>query len=105
MAECETELKFFISGRVEGKTPRAQDSVKVLNLGESARSNKALVERRKQMCQTLMLTYGEHINDGVEDDGLITLLISDLETPADGKLEPYAPALINILRQWLNQGE
>lgn len=33
MNECETGLKFKISGRVEGLTPRAIETIKVLNLG------------------------------------------------------------------------
>lgn len=102
MPECELELKFFISGRVEGTTQRARETVDILNLGKCARSNKALVETRKQMCYELMLTrYGEDITDGVEDDDMIELLIEELETPIEGMLEPYAPALVNILRQWL----
>ncbi len=34
MTECETELRFKISGRVEGLSDRAADTIRVLNLGD-----------------------------------------------------------------------
>ena len=34
MDECEAELKFKISGRVEGVTARAKETIRVLNLGD-----------------------------------------------------------------------
>ena len=39
MDECETELRFKISGRVEGTTDRAQETVRVLNLGDHESNN------------------------------------------------------------------
>ncbi|ACT08916.1 conserved hypothetical protein [Dickeya chrysanthemi Ech1591] len=99
MAECETELQFMISGRVEGKTARAQGAIKVLNLGDHETNNKKLIEVRKQLVSILLwLKYA----DELEKDELIQLQIADLSTPQNGRLEPYAPVLINILKGWLS---
>ena len=71
MAECETELKFKLSGRVEGLTKRAKDAITVLNLGESEQSNRSLVEKRKQLVSSLLMVNGVDPDDGLEDDALI----------------------------------
>lgn len=103
MDECETELKFKISGRVEGLTDRAKEAIHVLNLGEDEVSNKALIEKRKQLSHDLMLyTHGLNPEQGLEDDELLQSVIDDLLTPQDGKLEPFAPVVVNILRNWLS---
>lgn len=39
MSECETELRFKISGRVEGLSERATTAIQVLNLGDHERHN------------------------------------------------------------------
>ncbi|SLM61200.1 MULTISPECIES: HNH endonuclease family protein [Dickeya] len=101
MAECETELQFMISGRVEGRTERAQEAIKVLNLGEHETQNKKLIEIRKQAIHCLLLANGIAPNDGLEDDDLLAEIINDLSTPQNGRLEPYAPVLVNILKAWL----
>ena len=102
MAECETELKFKLSGRVEGLTKRAKDAITVLNLGESEQSNRSLVEKRKQLVSSLLMVNGVDPDDGLEDDELINLVIADIQQPKDGKLEAYAPVVVNILNQWLS---
>lgn len=102
MAECETELKFKLSGRVEGLTKRAKDAITVLNLGESEQSNRSLVEKRKQLVSSLLMVNGVDPDDGLEDDELINLVIADIQQPKDGKLEAYAPVVVNILSQWLS---
>lgn len=56
MVECETELRFKISGRVEGLSDRAKDTIQVLNLGDDEQNNRALIEKRKQLCHAL---YGK----------------------------------------------
>ncbi|MEI6332157.1 MAG: hypothetical protein WCP16_23190 [Pseudanabaena sp. ELA645] len=48
MAECETEIQFKISGRVEGLSDRATTTIEVLNLGDHEKHNKKLIEKRKQ---------------------------------------------------------
>lgn len=102
MNECETELKFKISGRVEGLTPRAIESIKVLNLGDTEQNNRSLIEKRKQLSHSVLLTNGINPDDGIDDDELIEMLVADIECPKDGKLEAYAPVVVNILRGWLS---
>ena len=102
MDECETELKFKISGRVEGLTPEAQETIKVLNLGDSEQNNRGLIERRKQLANSLLFQNGIDPNEGLEDEELIAMVIADLEQPEAGKLEPFAPVAVNILQGWLS---
>lgn len=101
MNECETELKFKISGRVEGLTPRAIETIKVLNLGDTEQNNRSLIEKRKKLSQDLLWTNGIDPEDGIDDDELIELLIADIACPKDGKLEAFTPVVVNILRGWL----
>ncbi|WP_212768787.1 TIGR02646 family protein [Pectobacterium versatile] len=102
MAACETELQFMISGRITGTTSRAQDTIRVLNLGDSETHNKKLIETRKQAINTILWTNGIEPDEGLEDDELLQSIINDLCTPKNGLLEPYAPVLVNILRGWLS---
>ncbi|WP_293129471.1 hypothetical protein [Microcoleus sp. bin38.metabat.b11b12b14.051] len=104
MAECETELRFKISGRVEGLSDRATTTIQVLNLGDNEKNNRALIEKRKQLSNALLWKYYGDPNQGLEDDTeLLELLIKDLEQPQNGQLESFAPVVINILRSWLQQ--
>ncbi|MFM4716702.1 hypothetical protein ACEUD2_15475 [Aeromonas veronii] len=104
MPECETELRFKLSGRVDGLTERARETIRVLNLGDSEQNNKALVAKRKQLVDSLIWThYGpnqQHLLQE-EDSELLQMLIDDLNQPRQGKLEPFAPVLVNILRSLL----
>lgn len=105
MDECETELRFKISGRVEGLTERARESIRVLNLGESEASNKQLVAKRKQLSEALLWTNGIDPSEGLEDEELLLVVVEDLLTPdADGRLQPFAPVVANILRGWVHSG-
>ena len=100
MPECETELRFRLSGRVEGLTERAREAIRVLNLGDTEQNNKALIEKRKQLVDGLIwANYGGDPDqlELEEDEELIRMLIDDLARPKDGKLKPFAPVLINIL--------
>ena len=100
MPECETELRFRLSGRVEGLTERAREAIRVLNLGDTEQNNKALIEKRKQLVDGLIwANYGGDPDqlELEEDEELIRMLIDDLREPKDGKLKPFAPVLINIL--------
>lgn len=101
MNECEGELKFKISGRVEGLSERAAETIRVLNLGDNVRDNKALIEKRKQLSHALLWTNGIDHEKGLEDDDLLKSVIDDLQQPRDGKLEPFAPVVVNILRNWM----
>lgn len=99
MPECETELEYSISGRVKGITERAADTIDILNLGDG---NKALIEARKQLLETLIFTHGEHPEElQLLDDDLLQILMEEINQPQDGQLEAFAPILQNILRQLL----
>jgi uncharacterized protein (TIGR02646 family) len=101
MTECETELRFKISGRVEGLSDRATTTIQVLNLGDHEKNNRALIEKRKQLVYVLLLENYINPSKGLEDEELLALLIDELTQPQQGKLEPFAPVVINILRSWL----
>jgi uncharacterized protein (TIGR02646 family) len=101
MTECETELQFKISGRVEGLSDRATTTIQVLNLGNHEKNNRALIEKRKQLSNSLLWTNSINPDEGLEDEGLLEMLIDELAQPQQGQLEPFAPVVINILRSWL----
>lgn len=106
MAECETELRFMLSGRVEGLTERAKTAISVLNLGDTEVNNKALINKRQNMVDALIWTnYADDPNnlELEEDKELIEILIEDLKKPIEGKLVAYSPVLVNILRQILKE--
>lgn len=100
MPECEAELKFYLSGKVKGKTERASEVIEALGL-----DNKAIREERKRLVDDLI-----YINTGSQPDDLALLgdellnnLVSTLDQPDDsGILPPYSPALINIIRGFLS---
>jgi uncharacterized protein (TIGR02646 family) len=101
MTECETELRFKISGRVEGLTDRAAVTIRVLNLGDHEKNNRALIETRKQLSNVLLWENGINPDDGLEDDEILNILIDDLSQPQQDQMEPFTPVVINILRSWL----
>jgi uncharacterized protein (TIGR02646 family) len=104
MKECETELRFKISGRVEGLTPRAKATIQSLNLGDHERNNRSLIEKRKKLSDALLLVNGLSHDDElkVEDEDILEAVIQDLLDPQQGKLEPFAPVVVNLLRNWLS---
>ena len=101
MAECETELRFKISGRVEGLSNRAIDTIQVLNLGDHEKNNRALIEKRKQLSNALLWTNGINPDEGLENEELLGMLINDLSQPQQNQMEPFTPVVINILQSWL----
>ncbi len=101
MAECETELRFKISGRVEGLSDRARDTINVLNLGDHEKNNRTLIEKRKQLSDALLWTNGLNPDKGLEDEELLRMLIDERSQPQQGQMEPFTPVVINILRSWL----
>lgn len=101
MSECETELSYGIDGCVAGLTQEAETAIDILNLGRSLATNKALVEQRRQLAQTLILREGVGPSSDAEDDALLLILIDELQQPENGRLTAYSPALVNILRSWL----
>jgi len=101
MIECETELRFKISGRVEGMSDRAIKAIQVLNLGDDEKNNRSLIEKRKQLSNFLLLINGVDPNQGLEDEELLKMLIDELLQPQQGRMEPFTPVVVNILRNWL----
>jgi uncharacterized protein (TIGR02646 family) len=95
MIECETELRFRESGKVEGLTSRAIESIRVLGL-----DTRAIRYERKQIVDSLIVP--DDLN-GLQliGDELLTDLLNDFQQPVNGQLPPYSPVLINILRQFL----
>jgi len=53
MEECETELRFRLSGKIEELTARAGETIRVLGL-----DNRVLQEIRKQMIDCLIFEFG-----------------------------------------------
>jgi len=101
MDECETELKFYISGEVKGITTRATDTIKILNLGNG---NKALINKRKQLLDALIFMHSESPEElQLLDDELLQILMEEINQPQDGQLSAFAPILQNILRQFLKK--
>lgn len=105
MDECENELKFYLTGRVAGKTERATVAIEALNLGHTDQSNRGLIGRRKAMIDTLIYDLGvlpEALQ--CEDEELLRLAVDQLETPdAEQRLQPFSPVLINVIRHFLPQ--
>ena len=94
--ECETDLKFKLSGRVEGMTSDAQETIRVLNL-----DNKSLVAQRKNFINSMLFANGIDADDGLDDDELIKMVVSDINNPRNGRLDAFAPIAINVLSQWI----
>jgi len=98
MDECETELKFYLSGMVKGLTDRAEQSIKVLNLNQ-----KGLKACRKQVVDALLYEHGSSPKGvALLDDELISIVLDKLKIPdKDGLLSPYSPVLVNILGHYV----
>ena len=98
MNACETELKFYLTGRVKGLTPRANDAITVLNL-----NNPALIETRKQLVEALIYEMREDPKSiEVLDDDLLEVLLEDMYLLGKECLRPFSPVLANILKGWLS---
>lgn len=103
MVECETELRFKLSGRVEGLSERAREAIRVLNLGDTEASNKALVEKRKRLTDALLWQSGIEPSDMLDDEDLLRMVIDDISQPQNDKLAPFAPVVANMLSAWLEK--
>jgi uncharacterized protein (TIGR02646 family) len=98
MNACETELKFYLTGRVTGLTPRADKAIIVLNL-----NHPALVETRKQLVDALIYEIGEDPKDiEVLDDYLLEVLLEDMYLSGKEYLRPFSPVLVNMIKGWLS---
>ncbi|PVZ64892.1 TIGR02646 family protein [Pelagibaculum spongiae] len=102
MQECETELQFTINGRVKGLTEQARQTIDVLRLGGERDNNRSLIEKRKRLVEALIWSYNENPDEiFTESEETLMCLIDDLLQPEQGKLQPYGPVLVNILKGWL----
>lgn len=103
MHECEAELQFMLSGRVRGRSPRAVEAIRILNLGDSEKNNKALVEKRKRLVDIILYKngVGPESEAELEDDEIVEMLLHDILAPMDGRLESFAPVAANIIKNWL----
>lgn len=101
MDECETELKFYLSGRVEGLSPRAITSIQVLNLGDSREKNRALFNDRRDIINALLFNSRMDGSDlTIENIDLLRILEEELQQPDENRqLKPFSPVLINVIRQ------
>lgn len=101
MDECETELKFYLSGRVEGLSPRAITSIQVLNLGDSREKNRALFNDRRDIINALLFNSRMDGSDlTIENIDLLIILEEELQQPDENRqLKPFSPVLINVIRQ------
>ena len=93
MDECESEITYRINGTVSGTTPRAIQTIEVLNLGSSRQNNKSLVEKRKIAIQSALFSHGVNADDLMDDCELRKLLIEEIMKISDGKMIPFAPAI------------
>lgn len=98
MPECETEIRYKLSGRIEGLTDRAKEAIRVLNLGDSEASNKALIEKRKYLYEALIWANVGDPAEGLEDEEIIAIVIDDLLQPKDQRLIAFAPVLASMIR-------
>jgi hypothetical protein len=98
MPECETELRFYASGRVRALTPRAQTTLEILNL-----DCPILRHKRKNALEALLYSLEFHPVDDIPlwDAELIHYFIAECGNETDGILPPYAPVLANIVGQFL----
>ncbi|WP_263080638.1 hypothetical protein [Endozoicomonas sp. Mp262] len=60
-----------------------------------------IIEKRKQLVQSILFTNGIDPSEGLDDDDLINMVIDDISTPSGGKLEGFSPVVVNVLRQWV----
>jgi len=100
MDECAGELKFELSGKVEGLSERARASIEVLKLGSDHQNNRRLIDYRKSMIDTLLFTEGLQPGELMnEDDDILDAMLDALQQlDPEQKMQPFAPVLTNIIR-------
>lgn len=100
MPECETELRFYVSGRVEGLTKRARETIDLFNLNEKL----LCLKRKKAIGDFLYINgyYPPEEDPVIWDAEIWREILRQCEAPdADGNLAPFAPALAGIGRHLL----
>lgn len=98
MEACETDFMFYTSGKVKGLTPEAEETIRNLGLDDPI-----LKAKRKKAIGDLFYI---HEFDPIEDihkwdADLFLEFITVLSKEEDGRLAPYSPVLINVLRHHL----
>lgn len=91
-SECETDIVFKLSGEAKACTPNATETIKVLNLNKAA-----LVEERREIVTAILLDG----SSAIDDRDLIQSMILELNKVKQGKLQPFSPVIVNVLRQWI----
>ncbi len=96
MKECEKEIKFYASGRIEGVTERAKITIKTLGLDDYR-----LCTMRRVALQLLAQREG---CDPIQEVSILSdeeklLLIQAINTPdEEEKLPSFAPVLVNFVK-------
>jgi hypothetical protein len=91
-SECETDIVFKLSGEAKACTPNATETIKVLNLNKAA-----LVEERREIVTAILLDG----SSAIDNRDLIQSMILELDKVKQGKLQPFSPVIVNVLRQWI----
>ena len=99
LPQCETEVRYYITGKMSHHTPRGQQCHTILGLRDAS-----LTSKRKQLTEALIFNFGSDPDDvSLLDDEFLELFINELNTPdADQKLEAFAPVLVCILKEFLS---
>lgn len=98
MNTCESDILFQLNGKMTSRNPNAQQTIAILNL-----RNAALSEKRRKVIDLILFEYVDDLSEMVlEDAEFLELMIDELKNPnVDGKLEAFAPVIINVLRQFI----
>ncbi|WP_164112248.1 MULTISPECIES: retron system putative HNH endonuclease [Sphingobacterium] len=96
MGNCEGDIIYQLNGKMTHRNPDAQRTISILNL-----RNSALSEKRKNIIDLIIFEYVDDLGEMVlEDVDFLELMIDELRTPdAAGMLEAFSPVIINVLRQ------
>lgn len=105
MEECESELVFYLSGRVEGKNDRAKEMISILNLGDTESKNGSLIQKRRKFFQDVMFTYNLCVEEVKGNEIILKTLLEIISEAKNGELLHFSPALANMLRDWLSSLE
>lgn len=95
---CETDLRYSLSGKVQGTNNDATETIRVLNL--DSRLQRGV---RQTMVNALIFAEGAQPDElTLLDDDLLEAIKDSLQREdRDGCLVPYAPVLTNIISQLL----
>ncbi len=104
LGNLRSNVTVFVGNNGSGKTSILRSLATSLSwlVSRIQSDNRSLIEKRKQLVQTLLLTNSVNPGEGMDDNELIEILIDELSVPVDGKLEAFAPVTINSLRQWIS---